>query len=128
MWGAYRQEIVHALIAFEQEVLTPGAETRRVETHYGWGEYNGVGEMGAHVSLLIECQPRGAAFAYSMAMLRHQLARIGFSYGQECLALITGSKLIKARGIDCQDCGSPATIGKLGFALCQDCGKNRGIS
>lgn len=94
-WQGFIGKVRNVLLEIESDTIKPGADTHRVEVHYGWGEYNGQGEASAHVSLLIDRRLDGDVMAHAMVKARRSLAQLAYDYGQEAIALITGSRLIK---------------------------------
>lgn len=94
LWLAFIQQASHALAHAAGEHRMADAERwqariKEVQVHSGTGDWDGVPEDSAHVSLF-------APDGIDVDKLRELAAILAAHYGQEAIALIVGSELVSA--------------------------------
>ena len=104
LWVEFQNEVARALIDLIWDT-EPDREaspsTDEIEIHEGRGNWGGRGtpdEESVHYSILVETGklPVGE-FAHAMADFTRALRDLAGEFGQEAIALITGSRLLKPR-------------------------------
>ncbi len=98
-WLDFQNEVMHALLDLIADVENePNFRTSRIEIHDGVGSWGGDREEESlHLSILLSPITPAPMTNRAMVSFKHRLQEIAAEYGQEAIALITGSRLLKAK-------------------------------
>ena len=94
-WCAFRADATDLLKIISK---TLGGEEAKVEEHLGLGCWHDQVEDSAHLSVCFDATASRADTALAMAYFDQDVAQLAKDHHQSAIAMISGSKLIKAQG------------------------------
>lgn len=109
-WETFQADAKDMLVELWQDLSGEYRGAPTVEVHTGGGVWLDHSEESAHLSILIPVGVQHATQAVIMARFNRGLKILARNFSQEAIALITGSKLVKAALPKChpdhvEDCG-----------------------
>ena len=93
-WNHFQRDVKDAIViaVYAPHPTLEGLRLEpRIETHYGEGEWEGVKEESAHLSLYFPTPP-GVAAHRVRAALEDDLSRLAYDYDQDAIAYVVATE------------------------------------